>query len=170
MQSSLQQGDASCTCVVCRHARDIRVVRTGVRQWTSRSCGRGARARVGFFHPLLDSLGLAPPITVLDIHVSGNVRMPLATPSARTMLTTLCGARARDDSTGVFVGYVRSARDAIGQPNAQVRISWSELVIGTDGIRRTTPSVQGQSSDVGGVALCGIPIGAQVVARTWSGT
>ncbi len=133
------------------------------------SLGAG-RYLLGFFHPLLDSLGLAAPITVIDIRVSGAMRVPLATPSARTLVTNLCGPRALADSTGAFIGYVRSATDAMGRPKAQVRVSWSELVIAADGIRRTAPSVQGEASDAGGLALCGIPIGGQVVARAWSGT
>jgi len=148
-------------------ARALRTDSTGAFAFDSLGAGRYL---LGFYHSLLDSLGLAPPLTVIDVRASGDVRAPLATPSARTMVTNLCGPRALDDSTGAFIGYVRSARDAYGSPKAQVRLSWSELVIGRDGIRRTAPSVQGETSDAGGVALCGIPIGAQIMARAWSGT
>ncbi len=148
-------------------ARSVQTDQSGSFAFDSLGAGRYL---LGFFHPLLDSLGLAAPITVIDIRVSGAMRVPLATPSARTLVTNLCGPRALADSTGAFIGYVRSATDAMGRPKAQVRVSWSELVIAADGIRRTAPSVQGEASDAGGLALCGIPIGAQVVARAWSGT
>jgi hypothetical protein len=126
------------------------------------SLGAG-RYLLGFFHPLLDSLGWRP---VGHRKVCACCRDAVGAHAG----DNLCGPRALADSTGAFIGYVRSATDAMGRPKAQVRVSWSELVIAADGIRRTAPSVQGEASDAGGLALCGIPIGAQVVARAWSGT
>lgn len=132
------------------------------------SVGRG-RYLLGFYHQLLDSLGLSMPLSVLEVRTSGELRAPLAIPSARTLVTNLCGAGALADSLGVLMGFVRSARTGIGAARAQAEVRWSELSVAADGIRRVTPSVRGVASEAGGIALCGIPLGAQVVARAWSG-
>lgn len=128
------------------------------------------RYLLGFYHPLLDSLGVTSPTLVVDVRTSGEVRAPLAIPSARTILVNRCGPESVRDSTGVMIGFVRSATDGMGRARATVKLSWSELVIASDGIRRAVPSISGETSEAGGVALCGIPIGGQVMARAWSGS
>jgi hypothetical protein len=145
-------------------ARSIQTDATGAFAFDSLGAGRYL---LGFYHALLDSLGLAMPLSVLDVRTSGELRVPLATPSARTMVTNLCGARAAADSTGVLVGFVRSARHGMGLAGATVAVSWAELSVSADGIRRFTPTVRGTASDAGGIALCGVPVGAQVLARAW---
>ncbi len=94
----------------------------------------------------------------------------LAIPSARTILADRCGPDAARDSTGVMIGFVRSATDGMGRAGATLKVSWSELVIAADGMRRSVPSVSGETSAAGGVALCGLPVGGQVMVRAWSGS
>ncbi len=128
------------------------------------------RYLLGFYHPLLDSLGLTSPTSVIDVRTSGELRVPLSTPSAHTIRVNRCGPESDRDSTGVLIGYVRSATDAMGRARATVKVSWSELVIASDGIRRDVPSISGETSEAGGIALCGLPVGADVLARAWSGS
>ncbi|MEP7381601.1 MAG: carboxypeptidase regulatory-like domain-containing protein [Gemmatimonadota bacterium] len=128
------------------------------------------RYLLGFYHPLLDSLGLTSPTSVIDVRTSGDLRVPLSTPSAHTIRVNHCGPESDRDSTGVLIGYVRSATDAMGRARATVKVSWSEIVIASDGIRREVPSISGETSQAGGIALCGLPMGAEVLVRAWSGS
>jgi len=145
-------------------ARSIQTDASGAFAFDSLGTGRYL---LGFYHALLDSLGLSMPLSVLDVRTSGELRAPLATPSARTMVTNLCGARAATDSIGALIGFVRSARHGMGLAGATVAVSWAELSVSAEGIRRFTPTVRGTASEAGGIALCGVPVGAQVLARAW---
>lgn len=128
------------------------------------------RYLLGFQHPLLDSLGLTSPTLVVDVRATGDVRAMLSIPSARTIVASRCGPGAERDSTGVMIGFVRSATDGLGREGATIQLQWSELVIGRDGVSRSVPTISGETSAAGGVALCGIPVGGLVMARAWSGT
>jgi len=123
---------------------------------------------LGFYHPLLDSLGLAPPLARLEVRAGGEVRAPLALPSGNTLRLAMCGAGAVRDSIGVLLTYVRSAQDRSGKAKARVRAQWFEISVGPTGIERRTPSVEGETSEAGGAALCGVPIGTPVTVRAWS--
>lgn len=125
---------------------------------------------VGFYHAVLDSLGIEPPLLRVEARSEGDVRAPLAVPSAGTLLARLCGATAARDSTGVFLGYVRSALGRSAGRTAEVRVQWSEISVGAKGIVRSTPAIHVETSDVGGFAICGIPTGGSVLARAWTGT
>jgi Carboxypeptidase regulatory-like domain/TonB-dependent Receptor Plug Domain len=122
---------------------------------------------LGFYHPLLDSLALPVPLTQVTVRVGGEIRAPLATPSAATLVRQLCGPQVQRDSGGAFLTFVRSAADGSGRSGADVRVSWSELSVTSDGIRRHAPSLQATTGEAGGAALCGVPVGAQVMARAW---
>lgn len=141
--------------------------RSGAYAFDSLSQGRYL---LGFQHPLLDSLGLTSPTLVIDVRASGDVRAMLSIPSARTIVADRCGPQAERDSTGVMIGFVRSATDGLGREGATIQLQWSELTIATDGIRRAVPTISGETSAAGGVALCGIPVGGMVMARAWSGS
>jgi hypothetical protein len=125
---------------------------------------------LGFYHPLLDSISLAGPLSRITVRVGGEIRAPLATPSAPTLVSQLCGPQAQRDSSGVYLAFVRSATDGYGRSGAEVRVSWAELSVTSDGIRRHAPSLQAITGEAGGVALCGVPVGAQLLARAWIGS
>lgn len=125
---------------------------------------------LGFYHPRLDSLGITAPVRQLDVRSGRNVRVPLATPSGATIRTVYCGERARSDTIGVYIGFVRSAGDALPLSRSQVRVQWSEITIGGGGLFRTTPALQAETSEHGGVALCGLPVGGSVLVRAWNGS
>jgi len=69
------------------------------------------RYTLGFFHPMLDSLGVLPGL--LQVFVNGNrpVRADLAIPSPARLRAAICGPRPAADSGAVIVGTVRDARD-----------------------------------------------------------
>lgn len=123
---------------------------------------------LGFYHARLDALGITAPVRRVEARAGQNVRAALATPSGATLRVAYCGQRALADTVGVLIGFVRSAGDARLLPKAHMRVQWTELTIGVGGMFRTTPALQQESSEQGGVALCGIPVGGTVLARAWS--
>src|SRR5688572_33242007 len=59
----------------------------------------------GFFHDALDTLGLVGvprAVNVADTAATLN----LATPSPRTIISTICGASSVTDSVGLLIGHV----------------------------------------------------------------
>ena len=125
---------------------------------------------LGFYHPLLDSLGIAAPLSRVEVRTNRGVSAPLAIPSGPTIRAALCGPRAVADTLGVFIGFVRSATDGFPRPLSSVRVQWSELTIGSGGMHRVTPTIDGETSEQGGVAICGIPVGGSVLLRAWNGS
>jgi hypothetical protein len=115
------------------------------------------RYALGFFHPMLDSLGLEP--TLREVSVGGRqpVRADLATPSPARLRGAICGAAALTDSSGVVVGVVREARD--GEPAAGTEVigTWNELSFTATGLVRTTPRLVATTKEKGWFALCGVP-------------
>lgn len=149
------------------------------RAWSTQTGANGAFAfdsveagtyLLGFYHALLDSLGVTPPLSRIEVRAGRDVRAPLAIPSGPTLRVAFCGRRALTDTLGLLIGYVRSATDGMPRARSTVRVQWSELVIGADGIRRLTPLVGGETSEQGGVAVCGLPVGGSVLVRAWNGS
>ena len=120
----------------------------------------------GFFHESLDSLGLAPPLR--EVHVGArSTSVALAVPSARTIITTLCGAAAVSDSTGTLIGFVRDARTLAGAADATVFIRWTRVILKPI-VRIEQPEATAPARDNGWFALCNVPVGLpiQVVAAS----
>ena len=96
---------------------------------------------LGFFHPRLDSLALDTPLLRVDVRAPCALRASLGIPSSSTMVARNCGPNAAKDSLGLFQGRVRQASGGLLAGVGRVRVRWSEIVVGTRGIERTTPSM-----------------------------
>ena len=120
---------------------------------------------IGFFHPELDSLGLLPPTFRLDVQPGPPIHMQLAVPSARRITRALCGGKGKSDSTGLFLGFLRSADDSMPRPNATVVIRWAELVIQKHSISRHIAKSEVSSGRNGLVAVCGLPLDTPVMMQ-----
>lgn len=150
-----------------RQARSVETAANGAFVFDSVEAGTYL---LGFYHPLLDSLGVQAPLTRVDVRVRGDLRAPLAVPSARTLRLAFCGARAIVDSVGLYVGAVRGASDGFARTQGVVRVQWAELTIGASGIERSVQGVEREAGEQGVVAVCGLPIGGTVMVRAASGT
>lgn len=126
---------------------------------------------LGFFHARLDSLGLESPLLRVDVQSDGELRAPLAIPSSRTLIAKICGpAQASNESRGMFMGFVRSARgDALPAP-ARVRAQWLEVSVGPRGIERRNPARYSTTSAAGAFTICGIPTDVKITSRAFVGT
>ena len=112
---------------------------------------------LGFFHPLLDSLGVEPPAREVRIEGQKPVRADLAIPSARRIRTVICGPRARSDSSGLVVGTVRDARDGSPMPRVTVLGEWMEFTLMRGGVVRRAPRLVALTGDNGWFAMCNVP-------------
>ena len=114
---------------------------------------------LGFFHPMLDSLGVEAPLREVLVDGHQPVRADLAIPSAARLRTAICGPRSSADSglAAVVVGVVRDARD--GRPAAGVTVSgeWVELTFNRRGLTRRVPRHLVTTGANGWFAICNVP-------------
>ena len=119
---------------------------------------------IGFFHPALDSLGLAAPPRSLEISTAAPAHVTLAIPSAVTVRKILCAPSSAADSSGLVIGFVRDADKGIPLVGAQVVMMWREVVF-QDGIRAERREIPVKANDEGWFAICGVPSDGPIMAR-----
>lgn len=120
-----------------------------------------------FLHPALDSLRLEPGIVRIEIRESGSIVLPLATPSARTLIAANCRAPLATD-LGVLLGDVRRASDDSPLSGAKVEVSWPEWVL-QKGRMVTEQRVRTATTDSSGhYTLCGAPSASTLRGVAWS--
>jgi hypothetical protein len=118
------------------------------------------RYMLGFFHAMLDSLGVEP--TWHEVHVDGYrpVRADLAIPSATRLRTAICGPGP--DSGGVVVGVVRNALGRAPAAGVTVTGEWLELSLTPKGLRRRYPRLVATTTENGRFAICHLPSAATI--------
>ena len=121
------------------------------------------RYTLGFFHPMLDSLGVEPTLHEVTVRRGRAVRADLATPSSARLYAAICGARtatAEGPAGGVVVGVVRDARGRASVGGATVTGEWLEISFLPGGlIDRRRPRVVATTGPNGWFALCNVPSG-----------
>lgn len=122
------------------------------------------RYRLGFFHAVLDSLGIEAPLRDITVRRGRAVQTELAVPSGRTLGALICGERIGRDAgvvvTGAAViGVVRDARGGAPVADAVVSGEWMEISIGGARIDRRRPRVVVTTGANGWFALCNAPVG-----------
>ncbi len=138
------------------------------RSATSDSLGRYALTEVpdgiytlGFFHPMLDSLGLEPTLRAVEVRGKRPVRADLAIPSAARLRQAICGGRrdgtARADSGALVLGIVRDARALQPLETASITAEWLEFALTSAGMSRRVQRIAAKSAPNGWFALCDVP-------------
>jgi hypothetical protein len=120
------------------------------------------RYMLGFYHAMLDSLGLEPTLREVVVTGGRSVRADLAIPSPARLRATICGPAARD-SGGILVGVVREARDGSPSVGVSVIAEWLELSIGRGGISRRIPHLTAKTGENGWFAVCNVPTSGTVL-------
>ena len=115
------------------------------------------RHMLGFFHPMLDSLGVDAPLREVYVNGGREVRADLAIPSAGRLRAAICGERSARDSGTVVVGIVRDARDGMPVGGAKVAGEWVEISFRRHGLVRRVPRVVATTGDNGWFAMCNVP-------------
>ena len=120
----------------------------------------------GFYHPALDTLGLESAPRRVDVDRSTE-QVDLATPSARTVMASLCPA-GTGDPTGLLIGHVRTTDEQSPVSGASVFVEWSETVVNSEGVSDRTRRVTSQSAEPGWFAICGLPSDVVLQARAFA--
>ena len=115
------------------------------------------RYTIGFFHPVLDSLGLEPTLREVLVQNHRDTRIDLATPSAARLRRAVCGPSPSGAPGGVLLGTVHDARQGAPLANATVTVEWLELSFGSGGVTRRTPRLTLTTRENGWYALCQLP-------------
>ena len=115
------------------------------------------RYMLGFLHPMLDSIGLAPPVREIHVVRQHPVRENLAIPSPGRLRAAICGATSREDSGAVVVGTVRNAHTDSPVEGATLTGEWIELSIRATGMMRKIEKLSATTGDNGWFALCNVP-------------
>ncbi len=143
-----------------------------VRTSRSDSLGRFAlneipagRYMIGFFHPMLDSVGVEHAQRQLYVGENGKpVQSDLGIPSPARLRAAVCGKQG-PDSSGVIIGVVRDSRDGSPIPGATVTAEWLEFALRRGSLVRTMPRRTVVTGDKGWFALCNVPNAGSVAVR-----
>lgn len=114
---------------------------------------------LGFFHPMLDSLGLEPTLREVFVADHRPVRADLSIPSPARLRAAICGAGdgPASDTSGVVVGFVRDAQSRAPAAGVSVSGQWLELSLSRTGLTRRIPKLVATTGSNGWFALCNIP-------------
>lgn len=121
------------------------------------------RYMLGFFHPMLDSLGLEAPLREVAVTGTRAVRVDLGIPSARSVRAAICGAKASSDSSAVVMGVIRGANDRAPIGGVSVIGEWLELALTRGGYTRRVPRLVATTGPNGWFAMCNAPAGGVMV-------
>ena len=122
----------------------------------------------GFFHDALDTLGLVGEpraVTVADAEATLN----LATPSPRTIISTICGANSAGDSLGLLIGHVHKTGTSTPLEGATVTVEWGETVIEKGSVRQRNMAADATSTGPGWFAMCDVPGEVELTVSVSSG-
>jgi hypothetical protein len=125
---------------------------------------------VGVLHPIIDRLGLETMALAVRIAEPGDVVLPLALPSATTVIASRCKDAGTDLPPGAVIGVVRRASGAPLAGSGRVRVQYLETTIGPSGMSRRFLSRFGEVGESGQFLVCGVPTDAPLTTRAWVGS
>lgn len=124
---------------------------------------------LGFLHPMLDSLGLEPPVRALLVQGGRSVRADIAVPSAAQLRSKICGAMPSADTSALIIGIIRNAHDASPLENAKVSAEWLEFTFKRNGIERHVARLAASSGENGWFAMCNVPSNGTIAMQVSRG-
>ncbi len=126
------------------------------------------RYLAGFFHDVLDTLGLEGVPIAVDV-TGGEASVALSTPSPRTIIATICGPNSVSDSLGLLIGHVNTSGAAIPLSGATVTVEWGETLIEKGNIQQRNMSADATTSGPGWFAMCDVPGDVELTLSASSG-
>ena len=115
------------------------------------------RYTLGFFHPILDSLGIEPPLREVYIDGQRPVRADLGVPSPARLRAAICGDPSGADPGAVVVGIIRDARDRAPAAGVTVTGEWFEFSFKPEGVVHRNPRLVARTGESGWFAICNVP-------------
>ncbi|MEO5590443.1 MAG: carboxypeptidase-like regulatory domain-containing protein, partial [Gemmatimonadaceae bacterium] len=125
--------------------------------------------RIGFFHPVLDSLGLEPTLREVKVDGGRPVRVDLAVPSVARLRAAVCGSAIGSERGGFIIGFVRNARDDEPVGGVNVTGEWMEISFGKDGRVSRVPRLVASTGSNGWFAMCNVPKGGTIALSAGAG-
>jgi hypothetical protein len=118
----------------------------------------------GFFHPMLDTLGLE--LRERTFVVAGDTTtVAMATPSPQTLIRGFCGDSSNAMRPTLVFGQVHDAHSESAVENASVGVSWAEMAQASNGLDVVERTGQATTRRGGFFAFCGVPIEASLAVR-----
>ena len=127
------------------------------------------RYMLGFFHPMLDSLGLEPPLREVFVDNGRSVHVDLGIPSPARLRVAICAEPSTPLSGAVVIGVVRDARDRSPVAGAVVSGEWLELSFRREGLARRIPRLVVTTGESGWFAICNLPSAGMIALRASRG-
>ena len=128
------------------------------------SVGEGPHT-FSFFHPTLDSIGIAPPPRTIVLHAGVSVVLDLAMPSAATLVASVCPESLTTGGRGLIIGEVRDADLDKPLAGAFVVVRWSELTVGASTLAKLPKALSVKTDQNGLFRLCGVPARTELKAQ-----
>src|SRR5690348_4754215 len=125
--------------------------------------------QIGFFHPLLDSLGLGLPPRTITVHPSSPMEVDLGVPSVNTIQAAVCPDSVRGSDAGMIAGVVRDADSRKPLPGAIVVLSWMGYRVTGGRLFKMLQAVNATADKNGAYWVCGVPTGTTITVRATSG-
>lgn len=114
--------------------------------------------RVGVFHPLLDTLGIALATKPFRAGADSISIAILAVPSAATIVHDECPGLRADGPNSAAVGHVNDPETLQPVAGAEVSIGWTDFEVSKAfGLRRTPHLMRDTTDQVGAFKICGLP-------------
>ncbi|MFI5310137.1 MAG: carboxypeptidase regulatory-like domain-containing protein [Gemmatimonadales bacterium] len=126
------------------------------------------RYTMTFLHSSLDSLDIAAEVLPVTVPPSGTINTRLATPSPSGLVWFVC-REVSDTLPAMMLGRVRDVDDSAAIAGATVSVSWSELVLEDDALRRRTTQAAAHARADGTFVMCGLPGGLRIDVRVEAG-
>lgn len=124
---------------------------------------------VGAWHARLDTLGVRQFARRATVAPDKRTTVQLSIPSARTLITRMCGMQTANDSLGVIFGTLRDAAPGRRGVAGALRMQWLEVEISGGGIRRDQVAFEQATSNTGEYIACGVPTDARVQVKASAG-
>jgi hypothetical protein len=125
------------------------------------------RYMIQLSHETLDSLGLALPVTEVEIVAGQTAEMPFSLPSSLALRDAVCRGLTLTRGTGAVVGRVVDADNEQPLANADVAITWKELSVDRKTLRSSAEQHDSwvRTGPRGEYRICNVPIGSWLLIQ-----
>lgn len=126
--------------------------------------------RVGVFHPVLDTLGIALATKPFRAGADSISIAILAIPSATTIVRGECPALPAGEPNSAAIGHVNDPETLLPVVGAEVSIAWTEFQASKEiGVRRIPHLVRDTTDESGAYVICGLPSSLQATMQARKG-
>ena len=120
---------------------------------------------IGFFHPMLDSLGISPPTKTVTVKGGASQYVVLAVPSVNTIVRAVCPDSALSGGRGLVMGVVRDAETDRPLSGVRVVLMWTGVNVGNTAVVKVPQATSVLTARDGSYHVCGIPGDTRVTSQ-----